>query len=128
MLSTALLFPSDWVRPGTHIILVGSYTPSMAEVDGELIRRAHVVLVDLRSTCAVEAGELIAAGVPQTRMVEVGELLRRAPAPAHGDEPWGWEPDAQRIAEVMSAGTGDVTISDGKVRFGPVLCQFCLNR
>jgi ornithine cyclodeaminase/alanine dehydrogenase-like protein (mu-crystallin family) len=82
----------------------------MAEVDGKLIRRARVVLVDLRSACAVEAGELIAAGVPQTRMVEVGELLRRAPAPAHGDEPWGWEPDAQRIAEVMSAGTGDVTI------------------
>jgi ornithine cyclodeaminase/alanine dehydrogenase-like protein (mu-crystallin family) len=108
--STAPLFPSESVHPGTHIILVGSYTPEMAEVDSALVRRARVVLVDSRSACAVEAGELIAASVPQTCVVEVGELLRRAPAPAHGDEPRGWEPDAQRIAEVLSAGNGDITI------------------
>jgi ornithine cyclodeaminase/alanine dehydrogenase-like protein (mu-crystallin family) len=108
--STAPLFPSDWVRPGTHIILVGSYTPEMAEVDGALIRRARVVLVDSRSACAQEAGELIAAGIPQTRIVEVGELLR-APGIVQDDvKSWGWEPDAQRVAEVLSAGTGDVTI------------------
>jgi ornithine cyclodeaminase/alanine dehydrogenase-like protein (mu-crystallin family) len=106
--STEPLFPSEWARPGTHVILVGSYTPSMAEVTGALIRRPRVVLVDSRSTCAVEAGELIAVGVPQTRVVEVGNLLRRL-GPAHGVESWDWEPDAQRIAEVMSAGTGNVT-------------------
>jgi ornithine cyclodeaminase/alanine dehydrogenase-like protein (mu-crystallin family) len=107
--STAPLFPSEWVRPGTHVILVGSYKPEMAEVDTALIRRARVVLVDSRSACAVEAGELIAAGVP--RMVEVGELLRRVPAsPGANEKSWAWEPDAPRIAGFLSAGAGDVTI------------------
>ncbi len=111
--STAPLFPSEWVRSGTHVILVGSYKPEMAEVDTALIRRARVVLVESRSACAVEAGELIAARVPQAGMVEVGELLRRAPAPASAgadEKSWAWEPDAPRVAEVLSAGTGDVTI------------------
>ncbi|KAI9451822.1 NAD-P-binding protein [Lactarius psammicola] len=110
--STGPLFPSEWVRPGTHIILVGSYKPEMAEVDTALIRRARVILVESRSACAIEAGELIAAGVPQEGMVEVGELLRRAaPAPDVDDEKsWTWEPDAPRVAEVLSAGAGDVTI------------------
>ena len=107
--STTPLFPSEWVRPGTHAILVGSYTPQMAEVDSALIRRARVVLVDSRSACAVEAGELIAADVSQTDMVEVGELIRRAPV-RDDENSWAWEPNASRVAEVLSAGTGDVTI------------------
>ena len=27
--STAPLFPSEWVRPGTHLCLIGSYKPEM---------------------------------------------------------------------------------------------------
>ncbi|KAH9053075.1 NAD-P-binding protein [Lactarius vividus] len=107
--STSPLFPSEWVRPGTHVVLVGSYTPEMAEVDTALIRRARAVVVDSRAACAVEAGELIAAGIPQAAMVEVGELLRRAPAGAE-EESWAWEPDTPRVAELLSAGAGDVTI------------------
>ncbi|KAH8979436.1 hypothetical protein EDB92DRAFT_1955162 [Lactarius akahatsu] len=91
--STSPLFPSEWVRPGTHVVLA----------------RARGVVVDSRAACAVEAGELVAAGVPQGAMVEVGELLRRAPAGAEEDS-WAWEPDAPRVAELLSAGTGDVTI------------------
>ena len=107
--ATAPLFPSEWVRPGTHVILVGSYKPEMVEVDAALIRRARVVLVDSRSACAVEAGELIAAGVPPEGMVEVGELLRRASPTGDGSER-SWAPDARRVAEVLEAGKGDVTI------------------
>ncbi|KAH8980033.1 NAD-P-binding protein [Lactarius hatsudake] len=107
--STSPLFPSEWVRPGTHVVLVGSYKPEMAEVDTALIRRARAVVVDSRAACAVEAGELIAAGVPQAAMVEVGELLRSAPAGIE-EESWAWEPDAPRVAELLSVGTGDVTI------------------
>ncbi|KAH9017785.1 hypothetical protein EDB83DRAFT_2437150 [Lactarius deliciosus] len=107
--STSPLFPSEWVRPGTHVVLVGSYKPEMAEVDTALIRRARAVVVDSRAACAVEAGELIAAGVPQAAMVEVGQLLRRAPAGIE-EGSWTWEPDAPRVAELLSAGTGDVTI------------------
>ncbi|KAF9240833.1 NAD(P)-binding protein [Melanogaster broomeanus] len=56
------LFTSEWVSPGTHLNLVGSFTPSMHEVDSKLINRAGKVVVDSRDACAIEAGELIVAG------------------------------------------------------------------
>jgi ornithine cyclodeaminase/alanine dehydrogenase-like protein (mu-crystallin family) len=100
-LSTTPLFPSEWVRPGTHIILVGSYKPEMAEVDTALIRRARIV-VDSRSACALEAGELIGAGLAAEDMVEVGELLRSMPARGVV------EADSERVAQILSG--GDVTV------------------
>ncbi|KAH9161631.1 hypothetical protein EDB89DRAFT_2029959 [Lactarius sanguifluus] len=39
--STSPLFPSEWVRPGAHVVLVGSYKLEMVEVDTALIRRAR---------------------------------------------------------------------------------------
>src|SRR5690606_14297438 len=32
----------DWVRPGTHVDLVGAYKPTMREADDKLISTAHV--------------------------------------------------------------------------------------
>lgn len=84
--STAALFPSAWIRDGTHVILIGSYTPDMREVDAALVRRAAaaphrprrrpgdpILLVDSREACQKEAGELISAGIAQEEMVEIGE-------------------------------------------------------
>ncbi|KAJ6516779.1 hypothetical protein C8R47DRAFT_960882 [Mycena vitilis] len=83
--STTPLFPSDWVSDGTHLILIGSYKHTMHEVDGALIRRAlpssdanarsSNLLVDSRSACLAEAGELIAAGIVGNQVVEIGELV-----------------------------------------------------
>ncbi|KAF9908930.1 hypothetical protein BX616_011336 [Lobosporangium transversale] len=58
--STEALFPGEWVTPGTHINMVGSFKPEMHEVDQTLIKRAHV-LVDAQAECEHEAGELILA-------------------------------------------------------------------
>ncbi len=60
--STLPLFPASWVKDGTHINLVGSYTPEMQEVSGDLIKRASLILVDSVDACRAEAGELIRAG------------------------------------------------------------------
>ncbi|TFK38476.1 hypothetical protein BDQ12DRAFT_631010 [Crucibulum laeve] len=92
--ATSPLFPSSWIRSGTHIILIGSYTPSMREADAELIRRsiptstdqlrrsyragdrvAQVLLVDSREACAGEAGELIDSDVKGDEVIEIGELV-----------------------------------------------------
>jgi len=73
--STKALFPSFLVRPGTHLNLVGSYTPQMMEVETSLIHRAGLLMVDSRSACMLEAGELIAAGLRREDMREVGELV-----------------------------------------------------
>ncbi|KDQ57877.1 hypothetical protein JAAARDRAFT_176968 [Jaapia argillacea MUCL 33604] len=72
--STIPLFHGEWVKPGTHIILIGSYTPAMHEIDSILVRRAGKVVVDSRDACLREAGELILAGIKGDGMVELGEL------------------------------------------------------
>ncbi|KAF9570645.1 hypothetical protein EC968_001532 [Mortierella alpina] len=54
------LFPGEWVKPGAHINMVGSFTPEMHEVDQVLIQRAYT-LVDAEKECEEEAGELILA-------------------------------------------------------------------
>lgn len=51
----------------------------MREVDSELVRRAMgdgLLLVDSRTACAAEAGELIEAGVDGSQVVEIGELVK----------------------------------------------------
>ena len=88
--STLPLFPSSWVKSGTHVILVGSYKPSMQEVEETLVKRAvpatrpiddqqinQVLIVDSRLACMQEAGDLLKAGVDPTSMLEIGELISR---------------------------------------------------
>lgn len=59
-LSTAPLIEGDWLRPGTHLDLVGAFTPAMREADEAAIRRARV-FVDTWAALH-EAGELAALG------------------------------------------------------------------
>jgi ornithine cyclodeaminase len=49
-----------WVRPGTHVDLVGAFTPEMRESDDELIAAA-AVFVDTRAGAMREAGDLVHA-------------------------------------------------------------------
>lgn len=58
-LATKPLVRGDWVRPGTHVDLVGGYTPAMREADDALIRKASV-FADTRSGALKEAGDLVA--------------------------------------------------------------------
>jgi ornithine cyclodeaminase len=55
----------EWVCPGTHVDLVGAFTPDMREADDELIA-AGLVYVDFMETVMDRIGEVmlpIAAGV-----------------------------------------------------------------
>lgn len=58
--SSTPTFRGDDLAPGTHVIGVGSYTPTMQEVDVATVQRALVV-VDSRESAWAEAGELIMA-------------------------------------------------------------------
>ena len=46
--STSPVLKEEWVKPGQHFILVGSYRADMAEVPTAVIRRASKVVVDSR--------------------------------------------------------------------------------
>jgi ornithine cyclodeaminase len=52
------VFSDQDIYPGVHINAVGSYTPEMQEIPAETVSRARV-LVDSRSACLSEAGDLI---------------------------------------------------------------------
>lgn len=76
--ASAPVLSSGDVRPGTHVNAVGSYTPSMQEIDPDLLGRARLV-VDQTSASMDEAGEVIAALAAglfrEDELVELGQIL-----------------------------------------------------
>lgn len=70
----------DWVRPGTHVDLIGAYKADMREADDALMAKASI-FVDCRATTLGHIGELtipIAAGVIAADSVlgDLYDLLR----------------------------------------------------
>jgi len=57
-LSAEPLVRGAWLKPGTHVDLVGGYTPQMREADDEAVRRARV-FVDTRAGALAEAGDVV---------------------------------------------------------------------
>jgi ornithine cyclodeaminase/alanine dehydrogenase-like protein (mu-crystallin family) len=56
-LARAPLIRGAWLGPGTHLDLIGGFTPAMREADDDAVRRAHV-FIDTEAALA-EAGDLI---------------------------------------------------------------------
>ncbi|PWR17732.1 ornithine cyclodeaminase family protein [Zavarzinia compransoris] len=56
-MSKAPLIRGDWLRPGTHLDLIGGFTPEMREADDSAVTRASL-FVDTREGALHEAGDL----------------------------------------------------------------------
>lgn len=56
--STEPLVRADWLRPGTHVDLVGGFRPDMREADDALICRSRL-FVDTAEGALAEAGDLV---------------------------------------------------------------------
>jgi len=73
------VFDDAWVRPGTHVSGVGSFTPEMQEAPAAFVTRARVI-VDMKEHALEEAGDLIIP-INEGRMTaddiagELGELV-----------------------------------------------------
>jgi ornithine cyclodeaminase/alanine dehydrogenase-like protein (mu-crystallin family) len=52
------LFDGRWLRPGTHLNLVGAFQPHTQEVDDETVRRSRII-VDTFEGALAEAGDLL---------------------------------------------------------------------
>lgn len=73
------VFDGRDLSPGTHVTGIGSYLPSMQEVDEETVRRAKIV-VDSLPACLAETGDLI---IPLEKNIiskldihaEIGQLI-----------------------------------------------------
>ncbi len=58
-MATDPLIRGEWLRPGTHLDLIGAYNAQMREADTECFRRASI-FVDARATTIGHIGDLIA--------------------------------------------------------------------
>jgi ornithine cyclodeaminase/alanine dehydrogenase-like protein (mu-crystallin family) len=100
-----------FVKPGAHIILVGSYTPDMHEVSQELLSRTGSpdgrvkmnVVVDSRAACLKEAGELIGAEAEGDHLVEIGELLKLG-------QDGKWMEDEGRMGSLVRERNGEISV------------------
>ncbi|KAI0942731.1 hypothetical protein AcW1_003287 [Taiwanofungus camphoratus] len=129
--STVPFFPSEYVSPGTHLCLIGSYTPDMHEIDRDLVKRGGTIVVDSRVACLVrldcltygnvfayqesirmhflgqhEAGELISAKLGPSDLVELGELIEFPVDDLKDGDSWTIRDE--KIKEIKTS--GDVTI------------------
>lgn len=51
------ILKGDWVRPGTHVDLIGAFKPNMREADDTLLRKSEI-FVDSRETTIGHIGEI----------------------------------------------------------------------
>jgi alanine dehydrogenase len=78
--ATAPVVHGAWIEPGTHLDLVGGFTPSMREVDDAAVARARI-FVDTYVGALSEAGDLLAplasGAITRTSVVaELAQLVR----------------------------------------------------
>ena len=79
-ISSTPLIKGALLKPGTHVDLVGAFTPDMRESDDDAIARARVY-VDTRAGATKEAGDIVqplASGVlkPEAIVADLRELAR----------------------------------------------------
>jgi ornithine cyclodeaminase len=78
-MSKAPVIEGAWLRPGTHVDLVGGFRPDMREADDAAVRRARL-FCDARFTAVAECGDLcdpIARGiVDEAAIADLFQLAR----------------------------------------------------
>lgn len=104
------LIKGAWLRPGSHLDLVGSYQPQMRESDDDCIRRSRVYL-DSRFFALEKTGDLcqpIAAGILRPEDI-AGDLFQLARGTVQGRR------SAEEITLFKNAGGGHLDL--GTARF-----------
>ena len=84
-LATEPIVRGAWLRPGTHLDLVGGFTPKMREADNDAVKRARVY-VDTRAGALKEAGDVVIPlrrGVIRQRNI-LGDLFELVARKAKG--------------------------------------------
>lgn len=84
------VFEASWIRPGTHVSGVGSFTPEMQEAPADFVANARVV-VDMKEHALEEAGDLIIplrnGTISEEHIVgELGELVQGSIAGRTSDD------------------------------------------
>jgi len=98
--STEPFLKAAWVRPGTHISLVGAFTPQMAEAEPGLISKSQL-FADCRASVLEKGGEVFQA-IEQGLVLDSDIIADLAELTAQSDR--SWRHDAQAITVFKSVG------------------------
>lgn len=104
------LFDGSLPKPGAHIICVGSYRPTVREIDETLVQRAWMIACDSRTACLKEAGEVQTvkgSADEETRVVNLGSLYEPDPS---GGKHITVNKEAVKIAREKAPSSRDVSI------------------
>ena len=79
-MATSPVIEGNWLKPGTHLDLVGSFRPDMREADDDAVRRAARHYIDTRITTIGVSGDItdpIDAGlIDPAALIDTGQLAR----------------------------------------------------
>ena len=98
--ATEPFLKAAWVRPGTHISLVGAFTPQMAEAEPGLISKSQL-FADCRASVLEKGGEVFQA-IEQGLILDSDIIADLAELTAQPDR--SWRHDAQAITVFKSVG------------------------
>jgi ornithine cyclodeaminase len=111
--ATAPFIRSEWVKPGTHLGLIGAFTPTMAEAEPALMPRAQV-FADSRDAILQKGGEVLQA--IQQGLIAPGdiqaELAEIAAAPQHA-----WRKSEDAITVFKSVGFASLDLIAAELVF-----------
>ena len=98
--ATEPFLKAAWVRPGTHISLVGAFTPQMAEAEPGLISKSQL-FADCRASVLEKGGEVFQA-IEQGLVLDSDIIADLAELTAQSDR--SWRHDGQAITVFKSVG------------------------
>ncbi len=98
--ATEPFLKAAWVRPGTHISLVGAFTSQMAEAEPGLISKSQL-FADCRASVLEKGGEVFQA-IEQGLILDSDIIADLAELTAQSDR--SWRHDAQAITVFKSVG------------------------
>ena len=133
--STQPLFPASFLtseeaqKKSRYISAIGSYRLDMQEIDPQLLQiltessstlpfptyKGGVIVVDSVEGCLKEAGELVKAGVPVEKMLEVGAVLQEK-ASNDADELSRWLQEGFVVYKSVGVGVMDLAIGQHLLR------------
>jgi ornithine cyclodeaminase/alanine dehydrogenase-like protein (mu-crystallin family) len=111
----APLFDGNWLRPGTHLNLVGAFQPETREVDHITVKRSQVV-VDTCDGAMKEAGDLL---IPITNgTIERSHIVADLHEIASGKKPGRINPDQITLFKSVGCALEDLVTAQLIYRHG----------
>ena len=112
------LFDGNWLRPGTHLNLVGAFQPETREVDDVTVKRARVV-VDAYDGALQEAGDLL---IPiKNGIIDRSHIVADLHEAASGKKPARTSPESITLFKSVGCAVEDLVTAQ-------LICQYAYRK